>query len=421
MNKRLIWGKGLPLALALILWGSFAAGANPLDFFKNLPLIGNSFEVEKFQKIFNEKFSESGQLPVSVKIQSDEYIPEYTVKPELEEAVFALWRKYKPEYASVVVIDNNTGKILTAIDMSRSSTTPSRLTTFAPSHPAASIFKIITAADLLENTHVGNDTEFMFAGRSTTLYKYQLKGTKNRWSRKTDFEHAFARSNNVIFGKAALENLSPTGLKRMAEKFGFNKTSVPILEHTSSVFPLAVDQYNLAELASGLNVKTLISPVHGAMIASVIANEGILRTPSLVARVKDKDGNIVWEPTATEELVIAKETAGDLRKLMMATVEDGTARKPFRRTGKNLEGIEIGGKTGTITGGEPYGKRDWFVAWARDPKHPEDRGVSLCVMIVNRKKWYVKSTQLTREILEIIWGVQKASSNTRRKEWISRT
>ena len=273
----------------------------------------------------------------------------------------------------------------------------------------------------MENTHVGNDTEFIFAGRSTTLYKYQLKGTKNRWSRKTDFEHAFARSNNVIFGKAALENLSPTGLKRMAEKFGFNRTSVPMLEHSSSVFPLAVDQYNLAELASGLNVKTLISPVHGAMIASVIANEGILRTPSLVARVKDKDGNVVWEPTPTEELVIAKETAGDLRRMMMATVEDGTARKPFRRTGKNLEGIEIGGKTGTITGGEPFGKRDWFVAYARDPKHPEDRAVSLCVMIVNRKKWYVKSTQLTREILEMIWGVQKASSNTRRKEWISRT
>lgn len=421
MNKRQIWGKGLPLALALILWGSFAAGANPLDFLKNLPIIGNSFEIEKFQKVFNEKFSETGKLPDSVKIQSDEFVPEYTVKPELEEAIFALWRKYKPEYASVVVIDNNTGKILTAIDMSRTSSIPGRLTTFRPSHPAASVFKIITAADLLENTHVGNDTEFMFAGRSTTLYKYQLKGVKNRWSRKTDFEHAFARSNNVIFGKAALENLSPTGLKRMAEKFGFNKTSVPMLTDSSSVFPLAADQYNLAELASGLNVKTLISPVHGAMIASVIANEGILRTPSLVARVKDKEGNVVWEPTATEELVIAKETAGDLRRMMMATVEDGTARKPFRRTGKNLEGIEIGGKTGTITGGEPFGKRDWFVAYARDPKHPEDRGVSLCVMIVNRKKWYVKSTQLTREILEMIWGVQKASSNTRRKEWISRT
>lgn len=417
----MLWGKGLPLALTLILGGSFAAGANPLDFLRNLPILSASFEAEAFQRVFNTSLQESGKLPEKLKIKGSSFSPEYTVRPELEEAIFALWRKYRPEYASVVVIDNNNGKILAALDMDRSASTYKRAATFRPSHPAASIFKIITAADLLENTHVGNDTEFIFAGRSTTLYKSQLKSVNNRWSRKTDFEHAFARSNNVIFGKAALENLSPTGLKRMAEKFGFNKPSVPLITPVTSVFPLAVDQYNLAELASGLNVKTLISPVHGAMIASVIANEGVLKTPSLITRVKDDEGNVVWEPTPTQELVIAKETAWDLRRMMMATVEEGTAQRPFRRLGKSLEGIEIGGKTGTITGGEPHGKRDWFVAYARDPKHPEDRGVSLCVMIVNRKKWYVKSTQLTREILELIWGSQKSSSSSRRKIWITRT
>lgn len=421
MKKRLFWGKGLPLSLALILGGSFAAGANPLDFLRKLPLIGTSFEVSDFRRELSGTLQDTGRLPDSLKVKGTEYRPEYTVRPELEEAIFALWRKYRPEYTSVVVMDNNTGNILAAIDMDRSASTFKRATTFKPSHPAASIFKIVTAADLLENTHVGNDTEFVFAGRSTTLYKYQLKGAANRWSRKTDFEHAFARSNNVIFGKAALENLSPTGLKRMAEKFGFNKSPLPLINDTPSVFPLAVDQYNLAELASGLNVKTLISPVHGAMIASVIANEGVLRTPTLISRVRDGDGNVVWEPTPTQEMVIAKETAWDLRRMMMATVEEGTAQRPFRRLGKSLEGIEIGGKTGTITGGEPFGKRDWFVAYARDPKNPQDRGVSLCVMIVNRKKWYVKSTQLTREILELIWGSQKSSVSSRRKPWINRS
>ena len=421
MNKRLFWGNGLPLTLGLILGGSFAAGANPLDFLRNLPILSASFEVSAFQLQLNSKLQESGKLPETLKVKGANYRPEYTIRPELEEAIFTLWRKYRPEYASIVVMDNNNGKILAALDMDRAASTYNRAATFRPSHPAASIFKIVTAADLLENTHVGNDTEFIFAGRSTTLYKSQLKTGSNRWSRKTDFEHAFARSNNVIFGKAALENLSPTGLKRMAEKFGFNRPSVPLLTSAPSIFPLAVDQYNLAELASGLNVKTLISPVHGAMIASIIANEGVLKTPTLISRVKDDEGNVVWEPTLAQEMVIAKETAWDLRRMMMATVEEGTAQRPFRRLGKSLEGIEIGGKTGTITGGEPYGKRDWFVAYARDPKRPEDRGVSLCVMIVNRKKWYVKSTQLTREILELIWGAQKASSTSRRKPWINRT
>ena len=34
--------------------------------------------------------------------------------------------------------------------------------------------------------------------------------------------------------------------------------------------------YGLAELASGFNKGTMMSPVHGAIIASVIANGGVL-------------------------------------------------------------------------------------------------------------------------------------------------
>lgn len=400
---------------------SFAAGANPLDIFKKIPLLGRSFDVEKLKTEFHKYFYESGSLPGNLKVNGDDYKLTYSVRPELEEAVVQILRKYRPDFTSVVVVDNNNGRVLAALDMTRGEDRPHRLGTFAPTHPAASIFKIVTAADLLENTHVGNDTQFQFAGRSTTLYKYQLKQSGGRWSRKTDFEHAFAKSNNVIFGKAALDNLSPSGLKRMAEKFGFNKEVLPFGQAKNSIFPMAMDQYNLAELASGLNVSTMISPVHGAMIASVIANNGIMKKPTLLNRVEDKDGNVMWEATPQQEMVIAPETAADLRRMMIATVEEGTARKPFRRLPASLKELEIAGKTGSITGGLPYGKRDWFVAYARDPSRPDDRGVSLCVMIVNKKRWYVKSTQVAREILELIWGQSRHSSNLRRIIWKNRT
>ncbi|MFP5491511.1 MAG: penicillin-binding transpeptidase domain-containing protein [Bacteriovoracia bacterium] len=417
-RKRII---GWPLLLVATFGLSFAAGANPLDLLKKLPFMGASFDVGLLKKEFHRNFYETGTLPTKLKIDKKDYQLSYTVRPELEEAVAQILRKYRPEFTSVVVIDNNNGHVLAALDMARGDTRPHRLSTFAPTHPAASIFKIVTAADLLENTHVGNETQFQFAGRSTTLYKYQLKQSGGRWSRRTDFEHAFARSNNVIFGKAALDNLSPTGLKKMAEKFGFNKDIVPFAQAEQSTFPMAADQYNLAELASGLNRSTMISPVHGAMIASVIANGGIMKKPILLKRVEDSDENVIWEPTPQQEMVIAPETSEDLRKMMIATVLEGTARRAFRRLPSSLRDIEVAGKTGSITGGEPFGKRDWFVAYARNPNKPEDRGVSLCVMIVNKKKWYVKSTQLTREILEMIWGTSQRSSSLRRKIWKSRT
>ncbi len=417
------FGRKIAFFLALVVGLSFTAFADPLEFLRRISLFAPNFDPAAFQKEFHRAFYEGGKLPETLQVAGKELRPEYTIRPELEDAVLKVLRKYRPDFSSVVLLDNNTGRVLAALDMARENVQdPGRVSTFSPTHPAASIFKIVTAADLLENSHVGNDTQFQFSGRSTTLYKYQLKqaGT-NRWTRRTDFEHAFARSNNVIFGRAALENLSPGGLKRMAEKFGFNKPVVPFLQAQPSVFPMAMDQYNLAELASGFNRKTLISPVHGAMIASVVANGGHMRAPTVIQRVRDAEGNVAWESAPAQELVVAPETAADLRRMMIATVLEGTARRPFRRLPKSLQDLEIAGKTGSITGGEPFGKRDWFVVYAKDPKRPQDKGVSLCVMIVNKRRWYVKSTQVAREILELIWGPSQLSSNLRRIIWTNRT
>lgn len=361
----------------------------------------NVIESSDIKNSFLKSFHETGAFPEKVNIGSRKYKPIYTIDFELEEAILKLLKKYRSDFTSVVVIDNSNGHILAALDLGRNDSRPSRLTSFTPSHPAASIFKIVTAADLIENTHVGNNTQFQFSGKSTTLYKYQLKQEGGRWARKSDFEKAFAKSNNVIFGKAALDNLSPAGLKSMAEKFGFNRDLVNFVQAKPSVFPLAADQYNLAELASGLNVSTMMSPVHGAAIASVIVNKGILKKPTLIKQLQDESSQVVWESSIEQELVIAPETAEDLRKMMMATVKDGTARRAFKRVSKKIRNIEVGGKTGSITGGEPFGKRDWFVMYSKDD---EGRGYSLCVMVVNKKKWYVKSSHLAKEILDYIWS-----------------
>src|SRR6476619_2686587 len=113
------------------------------------------------------------------------------------------------------MLDNETGNILAAVDYARNKNVFGRDLAFTNSHPSASIFKIITAADLLENTHIKTDTEFHFTGRSTTLYRSQLKEpASRRWIRSLDFQKAFATSNNVIFGRTAIENLTPAGLKR---------------------------------------------------------------------------------------------------------------------------------------------------------------------------------------------------------------
>lgn len=341
-----------------------------------------------------------------VDYDSSKYNVRYTFNPDLEEFIKKQLGLYRPDYTSVVVMDNETGNVLAAVDYARSKNIFGRDLAFTNSHPAASVFKVITAADLLENTHIKTDTEFHFTGRSTTLYRHQLKEPPNRrWVRRLDLEHAFATSNNVIFGRTAIENLTPAGLKRMAEKFGFNKKLVEGVNLPPSVFTMAQDQYNLAELSSGLNNQTLMSPVHGAVIASVVANAGVLRYPVVIKSLEGiKDKKVIFPPLKKDEQILTPQSAEDLRTLFMATVTQGTARSSFRRSKYLLEKLEIGGKTGSLTGGEPYGKRDWFVSYAKSLEEKNDKGISICVMIVNQKKWYIKSPLLAKNIMEYYYS-----------------
>lgn len=230
---------------------------------------------------------------------SSKYNVQYTFNEDLETFIKKQLALYRPDFTSVVVMDNETGKILAAVDYARAKNVFGRDLAFTNTHPAASIFKVITASDLLENTHIKTDTEFHFTGRSTTLYKSQLKdpGGNRRWIRSLDLEKAFATSNNVIFGRTAIENLTPAGLKKMAEKFGFNKRLVEGVNLSPSVFNMAQDQYNLAEFSSGLNTRTLMSPVHGAVIGSVIANGGVLRYPIVIESLEGiSDKKTIFPP-----------------------------------------------------------------------------------------------------------------------------
>jgi cell division protein FtsI/penicillin-binding protein 2 len=367
-----------------------------------IKVIPSSDTQERWKKVIG-KHQSWNEL---IDYDSGKYKTNYTFNTDLEDFVKKQLALYRPDFTSVVVLDNETGHILAAVDYARKVNVFGRDLALTATHPAASIFKVITAADLLENTHIKTDTEFSFTGRSTTLYRSQLKQPPNRrWIRSLDFQKAFATSNNVIFGRTAIENLTPAGLKRMAEKFGFNKKLLEGINLTPSVFNMAQDQYNLAEFSSGLNTQTVMSPVHGAVIASVIANGGLFRYPVVIKSVEGlSDKKIIFPPIKLDEQVLTPQSAEDLRTLFMATITQGTARASFRRSLYLLNKLEIGGKTGSITGGEPKGKRDWFVSYAKSIEDKNDKGISICVMIVNQKKWYIKSPLLAKNIMEYYYS-----------------
>lgn len=330
------------------------------------------------------------------------YDIKYSNNEKLEKHIRKLLRRFRSDYSAVVVIDNGTGAILAAEGYDGVNKKFARSLAFSSTHPAASIFKIVTSAELLEADSVDGDSVFRFHGKGTTLYKGQLKDRKTKWDRKQSFEKAFAFSNNVIFGKAAIENTSPANLFKTATSFGFNKNLMSDIDLTPSFFPVADSKYNLAELATGFNKKTLISTVHAAHIASVVANQGVGYRPRLVLSVQDNElDEPLWEYSMSPRDVLPTDTALELQELMNAVVRYGTGRGSFRRLNRFMKNhLDVGGKTGSITGGVPMGKRDWFVMYAKPKNEIFGKGISLAVMNVNIEKWRVRSTYFAKKIIE---------------------
>lgn len=332
---------------------------------------------------------------------------EYTLNHDLNDYVKRLLKKFNTDYSTVVIIDNQTGNIISAAGYEGKSDRYNNELVFSNTNPSASIFKIITSAELLKNNKVDIDTRFSFTGRSTTLYKNQLRETRAvRWARLQSFRKAFAVSNNVIFAKAAIKNISPDGIYKTANDFGFNQQLMEEVTLGQSYVGMPEDQYQMAQLASGFNDETIMSPVHGALLSSIIANDGLMRMPNLITRVySPTTGETVWSKQQKDRRVLDKETSIKMRELMSSTVDEGTARKGFRkmRTLYRQE-LEIGGKTGHITGGIPYGKRDWFTAFAMPKDSNYGRGISICVMNVNVKRWHVRSSAVAKEIIEYYYG-----------------
>lgn len=359
------------------------------------------------QSAIDRTFKTATNWPQTLDINKKKASIEYAFDPKLDAYITKLLKSYRSDYATVAVIDNETGEVLAAVGVDGKTNAVDDSLVLNSTHPSASLIKMITAAELIQNAKVARDTEFEFRGRSTTLFKYQLDESKNnRWDKAQSFETAFAKSNNVIFGKAAIKYMNSDKLVKMAENFGFNQPFIQELGFIQSHIGHANDDYRLAEIASGFNDETVISPIHAAMMASIVANNGIMKNPKVIAKITDTaSGETLWENTAIEKRVLAPETTKEMQEMMGMTIDGGTARKSFGKMNTGYKNaLEIGGKTGSITGGKPFGKRDWFSAYAIPRDHERGKGISISVMNVNVKRWHVKSTMLAKNIIEYYYN-----------------
>ena len=347
-----------------------------------------------------------GEFPETLALDTGSLVHEarmtYTLDPGLNEFLDKIYARYKPDYGAFVALDASTGAVLAMKSFIKDGEPWGNLT-LLNSYPAASVFKVITAAASLDQGLLTPASVLRYNGKKTSLYKSQvLKHKDNKWTRRPTLKSAFAQSINPVFARIGVYMLGADQLDNYAHRFGFNSVVDTDLEFETGLTDIQEDEWRIAESASGYTRSNPLSPLHGAMLAGAIANEGQIMVPYIVELATDGWGVPLYldHPAVLSE-PISPQTASELRQLMRETVRRGSARKSFKKFFKgSFEDLDVGGKTGSLTGRMPAGKYDWFVGYAIQG----GKRVSFASLTINKEYWTVKAHYVARKFLEVAFS-----------------
>ncbi len=237
-------------------------------------------------------------------------------------------------------------------------------------YPPGSAFKVVVAAAALE---AGSDPSRTFPNEvaydvpQTSLDIRNAGDARCGDGEETTLETAFRRSCNTVFARLGVE-LGDEALAAQAEAFGFNRTPPLELPAATSRIPEEQDVPAVAQSAIGQrDVQATVLQM--AMVSATVVNGGQLLRPHLVDAVRGPDGAILrgadvgrWQAPPGDGRTMSPRTAQQLRSLMVDAVSGPGATGGAAA----IDGVEIGGKTGTaqtLPGAPPVA---WFIGFAGD-------------------------------------------------------
>jgi len=236
--------------------------------------------------------------------------------------------------------------------------------------PPGSTFKLVTAAAALENGVVDNASDKVKGGRSLSFPGVQYKLVNENGSScggdPITFGRALEVSCNVSFGDLA-GKIGQDALDEQASKFGFGTDPLAGLPMNPSRFTTSDTQLENTQLAqSGIGqFEVAATPLQMAMVAGAIANEGEVMRPYVIKTVRSPNVRVLekGEPHSFGR-AMSRSNAAILRDMMVNVVKQGTA------TSARINGVDVGGKTGTAQSTPDRPPYAWFVAFApaKNPK-----------------------------------------------------
>jgi peptidoglycan glycosyltransferase len=275
--------------------------------------------------------------------------------------------------ASVPGYDPNTVKSQPQFNaLNRDRDAPLLNRTTQSGYPPGSTFKVVTAVAAIDSGRYKPDSRI--SGRNgKTISGVPLNNDAGESFGDITLTEALTKSVNTVFGEVG-EKLGRATMKKYMDRLGFEapvEVDLPRDERASSgervrgrIVPATNGAVDVGRMAIGQD-KLTVTPLQMAMVASAVANGGKLMKPHLADRVVDRDGRTVRriEPQELSQ-VMTPDTASQVGAMMGQVVKEGTG------TAAALQGIDVGGKTGTAEVDHGCPNQLWFIAFAplQDPR-----------------------------------------------------
>ncbi|MDN6303711.1 MAG: penicillin-binding protein 2 [Brachybacterium sp.] len=265
-------------------------------------------------------------------------------------------------------------------------------------YPPGSAFKLVVAASALESGEYTAESEIPGPGTwelpnsSAVMNNHAGGGTEACGPDDTStLAEALRQSCNTSFAMLGVD-LGEEQLRETAQGFGFGQRLEIPLSVTPSTIGQDLDDAQLATTSIG-QYETRVTPLQMAMVAGTFANDGVVMQPQLVQAVRTSDLSTVAELTPQEiGQPLTAANSAQMRQMMVGVVEDGTG------TAAAIDGVEVGGKTGTAEWGEDRRAHSWFVGYGQQ----EDQKIAVAVMVEEGGYGSRTAAPIAQDVMEAV-------------------
>lgn len=294
-----------------------------------------------------------------------------TVRFDLQEAAYEALGEYK---GAVIVMEPSTGKVFAMVSnpgydpntiqedwesLQEDTGLFNRATQgqYAP----GSVFKMLTTLAYVEsNPETYLDYKYECTGEIRVGEK-TIHCAADEVHGKVNLETSFSESCNTSYANMML-HMDEEVFQQLCDYVLFNEELPVAFESSPSSFAISEEDSDALKIETAIGQgKTLVSPLHMVMLASAVANDGLVMKPYFIESVETYKGDLVSETTPQEYKTLFTESQVEiLRQCMARATEDGTASLLASDV------YEAYGKTGTAqTTSNLHKTNAWFVGYAQ--------------------------------------------------------